>query len=118
LYVHDERELTGIPRDVIADARANAQAEGRAGWKLTLRMACYLPGMQYDQNRALRETLHRGYLTRASDLGLKAEWDNTPIINEMLKLRREAATLLGYRNYATVSLVPKMAQTPDEVLAF
>ncbi|HZQ61499.1 MAG TPA: M3 family metallopeptidase [Casimicrobiaceae bacterium] len=118
LYVHDERELAGIPRDVISDARANAQSEGRTGWKLTLRMPCYLPVMQYAEDRTLRETMHRGFVTRASDIGLKPEWDNTPIIEEILKLRREAAQLLGYESYAAVSLVPKMAQTPGEVLAF
>jgi oligopeptidase A len=81
-------------------------------------MPCYLPVMQYADRRDIRATLHRAYVTRASELGAKSEWDNTPVIARILALRREAAELLGYRNYAELSLVPKMANTADEVLAF
>jgi oligopeptidase A len=118
LYVGAEAELAGVPDDVKATARAAAQAEGRTGFKLTLRMPCYLPVMQYAENRALRKTMHRAFATRASDLGMKPEWDNGPLVEQVLALRREAAELLGYRNYAEVSLVPKMAGSPDEVLGF
>jgi oligopeptidase A len=117
-YAQGEAELAGVPADVLADASAAAHAEGKAGWKLTLRMPCYLPVMQYAHNRDLRRQLHEAYATRASDLGARAEWDNTSVIERILALRREEAELLGYRNYAEVSLVPKMAQTPDEVIAF
>jgi len=117
LYVEDEAELAGVPADVLAAAREEATEDGRSGWKLTLRMPCYLPVMQYAENRALRETLYRAFATRASEFG-KPEWDNTEPIARILKLRREAARLLGYRDFAEVSLVPKMARTPDEVLAF
>ena len=72
-----EAELAGVPADVLADARAAAQAEGKPGWKLTLRMPCYLPVMQYAHNRELRRQLHEAYATRASDLGARTEWDNT-----------------------------------------
>jgi oligopeptidase A len=61
--------------------------------------------------------MYRAYATRASEFG-KAEWNNTPIIAQVLKLRRELAQLLGFENYAQYSLEPKMAQTPAEVLAF
>jgi len=118
LYIEDEGELEGVPHDVVSEARSAARADGRPGWKLTLRMPCYLPVMQYAQRRTLRETMHRAYVTRASDLGGNPEWDNTPIIDEILKLRREAARILGYETYADVSLVPKMAKSADEVLAF
>jgi oligopeptidase A len=118
LFVESEAELAGIPTDVLAEARSAAQAEGKPGWKLTLRMPCYLPAMQYAQNRSLRRRLHEGYATLASELGAKPEWDNGPIIERILVLRREMADLLGYRNYAEVSLVPKMAQTSAEVAAF
>ncbi len=118
LYVDVAAEIDGVPQDVLAEARAAAAAEGKDGWKLTLRMPCYLPVMQYATNRSLREALYRGFVTRASDMGAKPEWDNSPIIDEILKLRHEAAALLGYRNYAEVSLVPKMATSADEVLAF
>jgi oligopeptidase A len=118
LYVENESELAGIPADVKVEARSAAEAEGRSGWKLTLRMPCYLPVMQYADDRELRRTLHRAYATRASELGMKPEWDNGPLIDRILRLRKEAAHLLGYRNFAEVSLVPKMAQSPEEVLRF
>jgi oligopeptidase A len=118
LYIETEAELAGVPDDVRSQARAAATDEGKTGYKLTLRMPCYMPVMQYAENRELRKTMHRAFATRASDLGLKPEWDNGPLIERILALRKEGAALLGYRNYAEVSLVPKMAQSPTEVLGF
>jgi len=118
LYVGDEAELAGVPADVLADAKAQAEADGKPGWKLTLRMPCYLPVLRYADNRALRAALHRAYVTRASELGARPEWDNSAVIERILLLRRECAELLGYANYAALSLVPKMAADADEVLAF
>ena len=117
-YGEDEDELRGVPADVVAEARAAAKGEGRAGWKLTLRMPCFLPVMQYAEDRNLRRRMHEAFSTRASDLGSNPAWDNGPLIDRILALRHEAARLLGYANYAEVSLVPKMAQGPDEVIAF
>jgi len=118
LVVDDAAMLGGVPRDVVDAAREEAERDGEAGYKLTLRMPCYQPLMQYADNRDLRATLHRAYVTRASELGADAAWDNTAIIARTLALREEAARLLGYANYAEVSLVPKMAGSPAEVLAF
>ncbi len=118
LFVDDEAELDGVPPEVRAAARDAARAAGRAGFKLTLRMPSYLPGMMYARTRALRATLHRAHATRASDLGARAEWDNGPIVERILALRHEAATLLGFPSFAELSLVPKMATDADEVLAF
>ncbi|MET0682529.1 MAG: M3 family metallopeptidase [Casimicrobiaceae bacterium] len=118
LYVTDRNELTGIPDSVVDEARAAAEADGKAGWKLTLHMPCYLPVVSYADNRALRATLHRAYATRASDLGASPAWDNGPAIRRLLLLRREAAQLLGYPNFAALSLVPKMAKSVDDVLLF
>jgi oligopeptidase A len=117
-FTEDEAELAGIPADVIAEARAAADLEGEAGFKLTLRMPCYLPVMQYSENRNLRRRMHEAFSTRASELGGNPEWDNGPLIDRILALRHEAAHLLGYANYAEMSLVPKMAEHPDEVIAF
>jgi oligopeptidase A len=117
-YCDDEAALAGVPAEVVAEARAAAEAEGKAGYKLTLRMPCYLPVMQYAENRDLRRLVHEAYSTRGSDLGANPEWDNAPVIVRILELRREAAQLLGYRNFAQVSLVPKMAEDPEEVIAF
>ncbi|RQR53996.1 oligopeptidase A [Burkholderia sp. Bp9126] len=120
---HDAAELAGLPDDAIEAAREAAQKDGRDGWKFTLHFPSYFPVLQYAENRALRETLYRAYVTRASELGPqygggKAEWDNTAIVADELKLRREEAQMLGYRNFAEVSLAPKMAESPQQVVAF
>ena len=118
LYVTDPDELSGVPDSVRAEARAAAAADGKPGFKLTLRMPCYLPVMSHADNRALRSTMHRAFATRASDLGASEAWDNGPVIRRTLELRREAALLLGYPNFAALSLVPKMAKSVDDVLSF
>ncbi len=110
-------ELEGVPEDVIAAARAAAQADGKPGCKLTLKMPCYLPVMQFARSSALRETLYRAYVTRASEFGDPA-FDNSALIQESLKLRQEEAQLLGYRNFGELSIVPKMAESPEQVLKF
>ena len=116
-YYATQEEIAGIPRDVLEAAREAARQDGKTGWKFTLHMPSYLPVMQYADHRPLRETMYRAYVTRASDLG-PAELDNTPLIREILKLRAEEARLLGFRNYAQLSLEPKMAESPEQVLAF
>jgi oligopeptidase A len=116
-YYAGEGELDGVPPDVVQAARAAAQAEGKEGHKLTLKMPSYLPVMQFGRNRALRERLYRAYVTRASDQG-DPKFDNTPLVREILALRQEEAKLLGYPNFAEVSVVPKMAASPDEVVKF
>jgi len=117
LYIEDESELAGIPADVIETARAAADKEGKSGWKFSLQAPAYVPFMQYAAQRELREQMYRAYVTRASEFG-KPELDNTPLIAQILRLHHEAAQLLGYANHAEVSLVPKMAQTPQQVLDF
>ncbi|PKO50177.1 MAG: oligopeptidase A, partial [Betaproteobacteria bacterium HGW-Betaproteobacteria-21] len=116
-WITDEADLAGIPEDACTSARAAAEKDGKPGWKFTLQMPAYLPVMQYADNRALRERMYRAYATRASELG-KPEWDNGPLIGRILALRDEESKLLGYRNFAEVSLVPKMADTPEQVLGF
>ena len=115
--VVDERRIGGIPADVLAAAREAAGKDGKPGWKFTLHAPSYMPVMQYADDRSLRQTMYRESVTRASEFG-KPEWDNTPLIARIVELRRELAQLLGYRNYAEVSLVPKMAESPAQVLAF
>jgi oligopeptidase A len=117
-FVENESEMSGIPEDVKATARAAAEADGKPGWKLTLRMPCYLPVMQYADFHPLRERMYRAYVTRGSELGANPDWDNRTVVARLLTLRRETAALLGYRNYAEVSLATKMARTPDEVIGF
>jgi oligopeptidase A len=113
-------ELAGVPDDVVQAARAAAEAEGKAGYKLTLKMPCYLPVMQFGDHRPLRERMYRAYVTRASDQaeeGLR-QFDNAAVLREILTLRQEEARLLGFANYAQASLVPKMADSPEQVVAF
>ena len=117
LFIDDAAKLSGIPADVQETAKKAGEEEKKPGWKLTLRAPCYQPVMQYADDRSLRETLYRAYATRASEFG-KADWDNSGLIDRIVVLRRESAALLGYKSYAEVSLVPKMARDPTEVLAF
>lgn len=110
-------ELDGLPEDVISAARSAAEAEGKQGYKLTLKMPSYLPVMQFAKSSALREKLYRAYVTRASEFGDPA-LDNTELIREILALRQEEAKLLGYPNFGELSIVPKMAESADQVIKF
>jgi len=122
LYVDDAARLAGVPDDVLSMMKTAAEADGKTGWKITLHMPSYLPVMQYAGDRALREQVYRAYVTRASEFppatSPEGKWDNTPLIASILKLRREAAELLGFASYAQVSLAAKMADTPSDVLKF
>ncbi len=116
-FVTDAAELAGVPADVQEAARAAAEADGRRGWKFTLHFPSYMPVLQYADHRALRERLYHAYATRASEFG-RPEWDNTALMTQILGLRAEAASLLGYAHYAGLSLATKMAQTPAQVMDF
>jgi len=116
-YVTEASDVCGIPDDVLQAARSAAEKDGKTAWKFTLHAPSYLPVMQYADNRTLRAAVYRAHATRSSEFG-KPEWDNTQIITNILKLRAEEARMLGYRNFAEVSLVPKMAESPEQVLGF
>ncbi|RJX32150.1 MAG: M3 family peptidase [Oxalobacter sp.] len=118
LFVETEAELAGLPEDVKHAARAAAEKDGKNGYKFTLHYPSFYPALQYADNRALRETLYRANATKASELGENPEWNNAPNIIALLKLRKEEAQLLGYQNFAEVSLVPKMAESPAQVKGF
>jgi oligopeptidase A len=116
-WVENKADLSGLPEDVIEGATHAAQADGKDGWKFTLHAPSYIPVMQYAESRPLRAALYRGFATRASEFG-NPEWDNTELIDQLRTLRAEQAEMLGYPSYATLSLVPKMASSPEEVLSF
>jgi oligopeptidase A len=115
--VTDEKEVAGLPPDVLEAARDAAKTDGNEGWKFTLHAPSYLPVLQYADHRPLRELMYRAFVTRAAEFG-RSDWDNTPLMAEILKLRRELARLLGFANYAEYSLTPKMAESPQQVLQF
>ena len=117
LYVDDASALAGVPDDALQMFAEAAAAEGRAGYKISLQYPSYAAIVDYADDRALRQQLYRAYVTKASEFG-KPEWNNGPLMVELLSLRQEHARLLGYANFAEVSLVPKMADRPSEVLDF
>lgn len=119
-FVTDPADLIGLPEDAIAAAANTAEQQGKPGWAFTLHFPSYYPVQQYSENRALRQRMYEAYVTRASELGTqfgngKAEWDNTQNMLDQLRLRNEEAAMLGYRNYAELSIAPKMARTVNEV---
>lgn len=125
LRIDDEARLSGLPEDARQAAHEAARRDDPAstGWKFTLHFPSYFPVLQYANDRALRRTLYEANVTRASELGPqhgsgKPEWDNTANMAEQLALRTEEAHMLGYRNFGEVSLVPKMADSPEAVLRF
>ncbi len=111
-------DIPGIPEDVLQAAQAAATADGHKGYKLTLKMPCYLPVMQYAHSSSLREKLYRAHATRASAEFAHPQFDNSALLQEILQLRQEEAALLGYNNHAQVSLASKMAESPAQVMDF
>ncbi|WP_421211592.1 oligopeptidase A [Aeromonas enteropelogenes] len=117
--VADEAELAGLPESVLAAARQMAELKGKQGWLFTLDIPSYLPVMMYADNRELRAEMYEAFTTRASDQGPNAgKWDNSAIMTELLALRRELAQLLGFANYAELSLATKMADKTEQVVNF
>ena len=118
-HITDPQALSGIPSTTRDFARAIAEREGLSGWLLTLEAPCYFPVMSYADDAALRYEIYEASTTRASDQGPDAgRWDNSALIDEILSLRYEKATLLGFANYAEYSLATKMARGTDEVVGF
>lgn len=114
------QELDGVPEEVIQEALEEAKRHGQVGYRLNLKMPCYLPIMQYAKNGDLRALLYKAYQTRASDQAPQEaqQFDNTQIIQKTLSLRFEEAQLLGFEHFAALSLEPKMANSSAEVMAF
>ncbi|WP_299796809.1 oligopeptidase A [uncultured Shewanella sp.] len=115
----EEKDLAGLPESAVAAAKAMAEAKDQQGWLFTLDFPSYLPVMTYSENRELREECYRAFVTRASDQGpFAGEFDNGPLMDEIVALRHELAQLLGFDSYAHKSLATKMAETPEQVLEF
>lgn len=119
LHITDASQLEGLPKQAIQLAGEQAKERGLEGYVLTLDYPSYSTAIKFLRDRALRKKLYEAYSTRASDRGPHAnKWDNTPVIEKILKVRHEIAQLVGFKNYAEYSLATKMAKTPDEVLHF
>ncbi|PVZ68418.1 oligopeptidase A [Pelagibaculum spongiae] len=117
--VEDEAELAGIPDNAKAQMAASAEEKGQKGWRLTLDIPCFLPVMTYCDNRELRHEISRAFVTRASEISVTgSEKDNSEIMAQLLELKHEKAQLLGFDNYAQLSVETKMADTPEQVIEF
>ncbi|HIV15954.1 MAG TPA: oligopeptidase A [Candidatus Avisuccinivibrio pullicola] len=117
--VTEDGEVKGLPAGVLRLAREEARKRSLEGYVFTLDVPSYLPVMTYVDNRDLRREMYEAYQTRASEVGPNAgEFDNAPLMEEILALRHELAQLLGFKNYAELSLATKMAHSPEEVMGF
>lgn len=118
-HISDRKKLQGLPQNVLALAAQTAKDKELSGWVLNLEFPLWHPVMQYAKDRDLRQEMYQAYVTRASTLGThNAKYDNQQIMLDILKLKNEKATLLGFKTYAEVSLASKMAQDSDKVIAF
>ncbi|WP_259758405.1 oligopeptidase A [Pseudomonas sp. GCEP-101] len=118
-HITDEAALAGLTESAKAQMQQAAQAKELDGWLITLEFPSYYAVMTYAEDRALREEVYAAYCTRASDQGPNAgQNDNGPVMQEILDLRQELSRLLGFANFAELSLATKMAETPEQVLHF
>ncbi|MBF7054365.1 oligopeptidase A [Halomonas sp. KAO] len=119
LELADESRLAGLPESALATLRANAEAKGETGYRITLDFPSFFPVVTYADDRELRREVYTAFVTRASDQGPHADqYDNAPLMEEILALRHELARLLGFATYADYSLETKMAESPAEVQRF
>lgn len=118
LHITDAAELDGMPQGAVARAAECAADQGIEGWLLSLDYPTYGAVLKHATNRGLRESLYKAWVTRASDQGASADWDNTENIRNILALRHEAANLVGFSSYADYSLATKMADSVEEVITF
>jgi len=119
IHITEEKGLSGLPEFARSMAKQVAQEEDMQGWLFTLDAPSYLAVMTYADDESFRKEMYSAYSTRASEQGPTAnEYDNSQIMEDMLKARCELADILGFNNYAEFSIANKMAETTDEVLAF
>jgi oligopeptidase A len=119
LHVTDGAELAGINEVILEQARRRAHEHRLEGWVLTLEQPTYVAVVTDAESERLRRAFYEAWVTRASDQGPHAaRWDNTEVMESILRLRHEAARLLDFTNYAEYALATRMARSVDEVLAF
>lgn len=119
LHIKNSERLHGLPEHLLASSKQLALDKKLSGWLLNLEQPSFLGVITYAEDRALRKDFYEAYVTRASDLGPSAgKFDNTQVMNDILALRAETAELLGYANFAEVSLATKMADSTVKVNEF
>lgn len=117
--ITDESQLAGLPPLEIAAAKQAAKEQNLDGYLFTLEFPSFSAVMTYADSREFRREMYIAYMTRSSDQGPNAgRWDNTEVMREILVVRKKIAQILGYPNYAELSLVPKMAKKLEDVLHF
>ena len=118
-HITDVSELAGLPDSALAQAKQAAEQQNKDGWLITLQFPSFQAVITYDDNRELRREHYEAYVTRASEQGPQnPQWDNTQNMENILALRHEKAQLLGFNNYAELSLATKMAEKPSDVTSF
>ena len=117
LLITDKNRLKGIPKDVLVKAKIDAELQKKPGWAFSLDFPCYMPVMQYADDREFRKQIYYAYATKASDLSDKNN-DNTDNINKILLNKQKLANLLGFSDYASMALTTKMANSSKEVINF
>ncbi len=118
-HITDASELAGLPETALAGAKQAAEQASLDGYLITLDFPSYFPVLNYCDNADLRREVYEASATRASDQGPNAgQWDNGPVMEEILALRQEQARLLGFAHYGELSLATKMAENPEQVLNF
>lgn len=114
LIVSDEKDVAGLPEWLRQQAQANAKAKDKEGYRFTLQAPVYQPFMQYADNRALREQMYTAFMNRATS----GEFDNRQLMAKILGLRRELATLLGYKDFADYRLELHMLNSGNRAINF
>jgi oligopeptidase A len=112
-------QLAGLPPHTIALAKEKAKAAKQTGWLLGLDFPTYYAVMQFAEQQSLRKIFYEAYCTRASDQGPHhKKFNNSQIMQEIMLLRSELATMLGFKNFSELSLATKMAKNTKQVLNF
>lgn len=118
LLLEDDSRLSGVPdttKSLMADL---AQKNGQIGYRVTLDEPVVMVLLSHADDRALRKTLYTAYNARASELSDRGKYDNTPLVREILDLRKQQAELLGFKDYAACSVEDTMAKHKDAVFTF
>lgn len=119
IHLADDSRIKDLPEHALSTAQELAAEKNLSGYVFTLEYPSFQAIVTYSKDRDLREQMYQAYVTRASDQGPNAgRFDNTNLMNEMLALRQEKAQLLGFANYAELSLATKMAESPKHVMRF